>query len=244
MEQYTGWQWSSNAGLLSGGRDSSLYYYSKRAIDLILATIALVVLLPLVTIIALLIKLDSPGPILFVQERVGTRRQRSRDGYTVWEVRKFHVYKFRSMIHNADDTVHRAYIRTFVQGTAAEAQLPKTKYKLVGDSRVTRFGQLLRRTSLDELPQLLNVLMGNMSLVGPRPVPEYEVAEYREAWHHERLATLPGITGLWQVKGRCQVSFEDMIRLDLEYIRNQSLWLDLKILLTTIPAVISGRGAE
>jgi lipopolysaccharide/colanic/teichoic acid biosynthesis glycosyltransferase len=102
----------------------------------------------------------------------------------------------------------------------------------------------LRKTSLDELPQLFNILQGEMSLVGPRPVPVYEVAEYREAWHHERLATLPGLTGLWQVKGRCQVSFEDMVRLDLEYVRNQSLWLDIQILFLTIPAAISGQGAD
>jgi lipopolysaccharide/colanic/teichoic acid biosynthesis glycosyltransferase len=148
------------------------------------------------------------------------------------------------MLHKADESVHQAYIRAFVAGSLGKPDESQTPYKLTGDPRVTRVGRILRKTSLDELPQCFNVLRGEMSLVGPRPVPVYEVAEYREAWHHERLATLPGITGLWQVKGRCQVAFEDMIRLDLEYVRNQSLWLDLKIMFLTIPAALSGQGAE
>ena len=114
--------------------------------------------------------------------------------------------------------------------------------RLIDDPRVTRIGRILRRTSLDELPQLFNVIRGEMSLVGPRPVPLYEVAAY-QPWQRERLAALPGITGLWQVRGRCELSFEDMVRLDVEYIRNQSIWLDFKILSLTIPAVLSGRGA-
>jgi lipopolysaccharide/colanic/teichoic acid biosynthesis glycosyltransferase len=132
----------------------------------------------------------------------------------------------------------------FVRGTLEGREATTAAYKLGADPRITRVGKFLRKSSLDELPQLINVLRGEMSLVGPRPVPEYEVLEYREAWHHERLATLPGITGLWQVKGRGQVPFEDMVRLDLEYIQRQSLWLDLAILLFTVPAVLSGRGAE
>jgi lipopolysaccharide/colanic/teichoic acid biosynthesis glycosyltransferase len=117
------------------------------------------------------------------------------------------------------------------------------KFKLSNDPRVTRVGHILRKTSLDELPQLVNVLKGEMSLVGPRPLPTYEVAEY-QAWHRERLAALPGITGLWQVQGRCEVTFEEQVQMDIEYVRNQSLWQDIKILLSTIPAVVSGRGAE
>jgi lipopolysaccharide/colanic/teichoic acid biosynthesis glycosyltransferase len=153
------------------------------------------------------------------------------------------MYKFRSMVQNADSSVHEAYIQDFVKGRARPSAKSNGKFKLTNDARVTRIGCLLRKFSLDELPQLLNVLKGDMSLVGPRPVPPYEVACYGDG-HHKRLAALPGITGYWQVKGRCQVSFEEMIRMDLEYIRNASLWFDFKILFLTIPAVLSRRGAE
>lgn len=243
MTQYTAWQWSHQTATLVGGGDNAFYFHGKRFLDVVLTSIALILLAPVILIISILIKLETPGPIFFVQERVGSKR-RYRDGRMVWEVQIFRVYKFRSMVHNADQSLHQAYIKAFVAGTAQEAENCGVKYKLTNDPRVTMVGRFLRRTSLDELPQLFNVLLGEMSLVGPRPVPEYEVAEYSEAWHHERLAALPGITGLWQVKGRCQVSFEEMIHLDLEYISRQSLWLDIKIILLTIPAVISGRGAE
>lgn len=243
MEQDTTWQWYGQSAILIGTGESTYYYYCKRCLDIVLASIALILLFPVMVAIAILIKLDSPGPIFFVQTRVGSRR-RSSGGYTVWEIQNFPVFKFRSMTHNADETLHRAYIKAFVAGNAQPSGSGKLKYKLTDDPRITTVGHILRRTSLDELPQLFNVLRGEMSLVGPRPVPEYEVAEYREAWHHTRLATLPGITGLWQVKARCQVEFEEMIRLDLEYINHQSLWLDLKILLLTIPAVFSEDGAE
>ena len=147
------------------------------------------------------------------------------------------------MVRDADPSPHHAYIKAFIEGRIEASDEAGAKFKLTGDPRVTQVGRLLRRTSLDELPQLLNVLKGEMSLVGPRPVPIYEAADY-QAWHYERLMALPGITGLWQVQGRCQVSFEEMIRMDIEYARHQSLWLDLKILFLTLPAVISGRGAE
>jgi lipopolysaccharide/colanic/teichoic acid biosynthesis glycosyltransferase len=153
------------------------------------------------------------------------------------------MHKFRSMVQDADSAMHEAYIRDFVEGRVQPNEEQGGKFKLTNDPRVTRVGRVLRRASLDELPQLFNVLKGEMSLVGPRPVPPYEVACYRPG-DHKRLAALPGITGLWQVNGRCQVSFEEMIQMDLEYIRNASLWLDLEILLLTIPAVICGRGAE
>lgn len=219
------------------------YYYVKRFMDVSLVATAMLLLAPLMLIIAVLIKLDSPGPVFFVQERIGSQRQ-TENGRSVWKIRKFRIYKFRSMFQNADDALHRAYIKAFVQGNIEKSDSGHTQFKLTNDPRVTRVGGLLRKMSLDELPQLFNVLRGEMSLVGPRPVPEYEVAEYRESWHYGRLATLPGITGLWQVMGRCQVEFEDMIRLDLEYIDRQSLWLDSQILLKTIPAVLSGSGAE
>jgi len=242
MEQLTTWQQSQHARMLNGSRNKHFYSFCKRLIDVVLATILLILLAPLLLIIAILIKLDSPGPIFFTQERVGTRRK-LYNGRPVWEVQNFRVYKFRSMVQNADQSVHQAYIKAFVEGTAERSEEDGRKFKLTNDPRITRMGRILRKTSLDELPQLINVLKGEMSLVGPRPVPTYEVAEYQE-WHHERLAALPGITGYWQVYGRCQVSFEEMIEMDIEYIRNQSLWLDLNILWLTVPAVLSGRGAE
>jgi lipopolysaccharide/colanic/teichoic acid biosynthesis glycosyltransferase len=221
------------------GGQGALYFGCKRCLDLAIAAALLVLLSPLLLLIALAIKLDSRGPILFTQQRVGARR-RVEPGRTSWEVRDFLIYKFRSMADGADQAVHRAYIKAFVDGQVADGA--DAHFKLTNDRRVTRVGRVLRRTSLDELPQLVNVLKGDMSLVGPRPVPTYEVADYQE-WHRERLAALPGITGLWQVKGRCRVSFEGMVQMDIEYVRGRSLWLDMRLLLLTVPAVLSGRGA-
>lgn len=227
--------------LLQGPPTSELYFHCKRVLDLFLATLALIALAPLLLLLVLLIKLDSPGPVLFVQERVGARR-RVGEGGNVWEVRTFRLYKLRSMHHGSDEQLHRAHIQAFVEGRLAGSGEPRAPFKLVADPRVTRVGRLLRRTSLDELPQLLNVLKGEMSLVGPRPVPLYEAAAYQD-WHLERLTALPGITGLWQVRGRARVAFDEMVRLDIEYVRRRSLWLDLQILLLTVPAVLSGEGA-
>jgi lipopolysaccharide/colanic/teichoic acid biosynthesis glycosyltransferase len=210
--------------------------------DISLVVLSLPLLLPLVLLVALLIKLDTPGPALFIQERVGSRRQ-SENGETRWQVQNFRVYKFRTMFQNADQSVHQAYIKAFVEGRIKITQPGHDKFKLTDDPRVTRIGRLLRKASFDELPQLINVIKGEMSLVGPRPVPPYEVDGY-EARHRERLAALPGMTGLWQVKGRCLVSFEEMMQMDIKYVRNQSPWLDIKILFQTIPAILSGRGAE
>jgi lipopolysaccharide/colanic/teichoic acid biosynthesis glycosyltransferase len=243
MECYTGWHWSATTASLAGGQDKVIYYRLKRGLDLLVTVLALFPLAPLLLLIALAIKLDTPGPVFFRQERIGAKRK-SIDGRTVWEVQKFRVLKFRSMVRDADESLHRAHIKMFVHGTLPEQNASGAKVKIQDDPRITRVGKILRRTSLDELPQLFNVLRGEMSLVGPRPVPEYEVHEYWEAWHHERLATLPGLTGLWQVEGRGLISFEEMVLLDIEYISNQSFWLDLKLLLLTVPAVITGRGAE
>jgi lipopolysaccharide/colanic/teichoic acid biosynthesis glycosyltransferase len=142
------------------------------------------------------------------------------------------------MVANADETVHEKHIEAFVSG-----RIDDENFKLANDSRITRVGYYLRKTSMDELPQLINVVRGEMSLVGPRPVPTYEVALYQQ-WHHERLAALPGMTGLWQVEGRSHVTFEEMVSMDIDYVRRASLGLDLSILVRTIPAVLSGRGAE
>lgn len=234
------WQWSSRTAVMAHESESIFYGVLKRCMDIGLSTALIILLFPLLLVIALLIKLDSPGPVIFTQERVGAERQRF-GRQRVWVVKNFPFYKFRSMVRDADQSLHEAYIKDFVEGRAQ----PESggKYKLTNDPRVTRVGSFLRKFSLDELPQLFNVLKGDMSLVGPRPVPTYEVAGYSPR-HHNRFAALPGITGWWQVKGRCQVSFEEMIRMDLDYIRNASLWLDLKILFLTLPAVLSRRGAE
>lgn len=236
------WQWPSHIALVADKTEDDRYFAAKRCVDVILAGLLLILLLPLSLLIAVLIKLDSPGPVFFTQERVGSKRQ-WLGRQAIWIIRNFTMYKFRSMVQNADSSVHEAYIRDFVEGRALPSSAGDGKFKLTNDPRVTRIGRILRKFSLDELPQLLNVLIGDMSLVGPRPVPPYEVACYGNG-HHKRLAALPGITGYWQVKGRCQVTFEEMIRMDLEYIRNASLWFDLKILSLTIPAVLSRRGAE
>jgi exopolysaccharide production protein ExoY len=227
---------------LESNAEREWYFICKRCFDVIVAGLLLVLLSPLLLLIAVLIKLDSRGPVIFRHERVGAKRRRFR-GKTVWAVRTFPFYKFRSMFDGADSSVHEAYIRAFVQGRVQAREEKNVQFKLAKDSRVTPIGRILRRASMDELPQLVNVLKGDMSLVGPRPVPPYEVAHYRSA-DYDRLAALPGITGLWQVHGRCRVPFEGMVRMDREYIHKASLWLDLKILLQTIPAVFSGRGAE
>lgn len=203
----------------------------KRSFDIVISALAIALLFPLWALIALLIKLDSKGPVFFTQERVGM------DG------RLFLVFKFRTMKAGADSESHREYQRSYIAGRA-EANLgdpAKPTYKLLADPRITRIGKLLRRTSLDEVPQLLNVLMGDMSIVGPRPPIQYEVEAY-ELWHRKRLDMKPGLTGLWQVSGRNRLPFEEMVRLDLFYIENWSLLLDLKIILRTGLVMIGGEG--
>ena len=168
---------------------------------------------------------------------------RRKEGKIVWQTQNFRCYKFRSMHHNADESAHRAHIQAFVKGELAAADEGNAQFKLNDDPRITRVGRWIRRTSLDELPQLINIWKGEMSFVGPRPVPTYEVAEY--APHHfARLTALPGLTGLWQIYGRGQVTFDEMMKYDLAYVQSQSLWLDLKILFLTIPAVLTGKGAK
>jgi lipopolysaccharide/colanic/teichoic acid biosynthesis glycosyltransferase len=193
------------------------------ALDLVVAGLLCVVLAPLMAAIALAVRIDSRGPVLFRQRRVGRDHE------------LFMVAKFRTMHHGADHEVHRDYVLALMD-TAAPAP------KLAGDVRVTRLGRLLRRTSLDELPQLFNVLRGDMSLVGPRPPIPYEVSRYPANWH-ARFAVKPGITGVWQVSGRSQVSLEEMIGMDVDYVRRRSVWLNLWILVRTVPALLTMRGA-
>src|SRR6185503_19316121 len=204
----------------------------KRASDLFIATIALIVLSPLWLLIALLIKLDSRGPVFYKQERVGM------DG------RIFLFYKFRSMHLGVDDATHREYQRAYISGQAGSnlGDDQRPVFKLRGDERITRIGRILRKTSLDELPQLFNVMRGDMSIVGPRPPIPYEVENY-QLWHRKRLDMKPGITGLWQVSGRNRLPFDEMVRMDLYYIENWSLLLDLKIILQTLPVMLRGADA-
>jgi lipopolysaccharide/colanic/teichoic acid biosynthesis glycosyltransferase len=211
-----------------------LFCSIKRTMDVVGSALALVIFAPVFLAIALAVKLTSKGPVFFRQKRVGQYGE------------QFVFLKFRSMYVNNDSTVHQAYIKQLIAGSA-EAHNgnggAKSVYKLTGDRRITRVGSFLRRTSLDELPQFLNVLRGDMSLVGPRPAIAYEVQEY-DIWHRRRvLEAKPGITGLWQVNGRSRVKFDDMVRLDLRYAKTWSPWMDLKILLRTPVAVVFGDGA-
>jgi exopolysaccharide biosynthesis polyprenyl glycosylphosphotransferase len=204
----------------------------KRSFDILVSSAALVLLSPLWLVIALLIKLDSRGSVFYRQERVGM------DG------RVFLFLKFRTMRTGSDDAAHREYQRKLIAGQP-DVNLgddARPVYKLRDDPRVTRVGRVLRRLSLDEFPQLLNVLRGDMSLVGPRPPIPYEVEAY-ELWHRKRLDMKPGLTGLWQVSGRNRLSFDEMVRLDLFYIENWSLLLDLKIILRTLPVMLRGDDA-
>ena len=213
---------------------SDLERFVKRASDMLLSLVAIVLLAPVWLIVSLLVKRGSPGPVMFRQERVGM------DG------RIFLCYKFRTMDADSDDAPHREAYRKNIEGleaaNAGDTALPVFG-KVKNDDRVTRSGKWLRRSSLDELPQLFNVLKGDMSIVGPRPPIPYEVENY-DIWHRKRLDMKPGITGLWQVSGRNRLTFEEMVRTDLYYIENWSLWLDLKIIFLTLPAVWRGDGAR
>lgn len=205
----------------------------KRTIDLVGSVVMLILCAPLFLVIAIAVKLTSSGPIFFRQKRVGQYG------------RSFTFLKFRTMYVNNDHSVHKEFVTKLI---ASQMQSEKTGkdepvYKIKNDKRVTRIGGFLRRTSLDELPQFLNVLWGDMSLVGPRPPIPYELAAY-QTWHRRRLLDVkPGITGLWQVTGRSTVKFDEMVRLDLRYALSWSPWLDLRILLRTPLAVIKGSGA-
>jgi exopolysaccharide biosynthesis polyprenyl glycosylphosphotransferase len=194
----------------------------KRFIDILGSAVLLLALVPLFAIVALLIKFDSPGPVFFNQERVGFNK------------RRFRMLKFRTMVDGA-------HMRQSKLEHLNEAKGPV--FKIKNDPRITRLGNFLRRFSIDELPQLFNVLKGDMSLVGPRPLPVRDVKRIDLTWHKRRFSIKPGITCLWQVNGRSDIGFDDWVKLDLEYIDKWSLALDLVILLKTIPAVLKGPGA-
>ena len=201
---------------------------AKRLMDLIFSAAGLAVISPGLLILGILVKLDSPGPVFFVQERVGLNG------------RTFRMIKFRSMRADSDPAIHQQFLEQLIQNGENHHELDadgKPVYKIVNDPRITRLGRLIRKTSLDELPQLCNVLRGDMSLVGPRPPIQYEVDAYKD-WHMKRLYIRPGITGLWQVSGRNRLSFDQMVQLDIAYIEQWSLWTDIKILFRTIPVVL------
>ncbi len=201
--------------------DSAAYRILKRSIDIAIALLLLILFLPVIPVVTLLIKLDSKGPILFRQRRVGKHGK------------EFDFYKYRSMVVGAESVIGILRPLSGVNGPG---------FKLKDDPRVTSVGRFLRRSSLDELPQLINVLKGEMSIVGPRPNLPSEVAHYLP-WQKQRLGVTPGITCFWQITGRSHIGFQEWMRLDLEYIRKRSFLTDLKIILKTIPAVIARKGA-
>lgn len=235
---------SKNGGRKNGSAAAILYQDSvrakkgsqviKRCVDIAGSLSAIILGAPLFLVIAALIKLTSKGPVLFRQERVGQYG------------RKFTFLKFRSMYVNNDHGIHREYVTNLIAGSADSMDAPDQQrkvYKLTNDPRITWIGGFLRKTSFDEMPQFLNVLQGEMSLVGPRPPIAYEVENY-EIWHRRRLLGVkPGLTGLWQVTGRSSTTFDEMVRLDLQYAKSWSIWLDLKILAQTPRAVVAGDGA-
>lgn len=224
----------------------SIYYLLKRTADILLAGSLLLLLMPLMLLVALAIYIYSPGPVFFIQERVGARRIRIGSAY-YWRRETFPFYKFRTMKVNVDCSLHKNYVQALIQNDQqkmSEIQGRETTVrKLLNDPRITRPGRFLRRFSLDELPQLWNVLRGDMSMIGPRPAIPYELECYKP-WHFHRLEAQPGITGLQQVTARCIADFDEQVRLDVDYVTRQSIWLDLKIALKTPLAIVSGKGAR
>ena len=201
---------------------------ARRTLDIGVAAVVLLLMAPVIAVVALTVRLSSPGPVFFRQRRLGR------------SMRPFTVLKFRTMRADADSALHRDYVRSLI-GTDAPENPPDNLYKLVVDPRVTKVGRFLRSWSLDELPQLWNVLRGDMSLVGPRPVIEYEVEQYPD-WYLRRFAVKPGLTGLWQVSGRNERTYEEMVRFDVEYAERRSLWMDLRILARTAIVVMRRQG--
>jgi exopolysaccharide biosynthesis polyprenyl glycosylphosphotransferase len=213
-------------------RRDVIYDGVKRVLDLAGSLTLLILLAPVMLVTAALVKLKSPGPVFFRQERIGQM------------MKPFAMLKFRTMHVNCDNKIHQEYVASLIKAKATSHSTADGQvFKLAHDPRITPIGRFLRKTSIDELPQLLNVLRGDMSLVGPRPPLHYEVEQYQR-WHCRRvLEAKPGLTGLWQVSGRSRTSFDEMVRLDLRYARKRSLWTDIKILLMTPAAVFVGKGA-
>ena len=207
------------------------YQRVKRVVDIVFTLLIMIPLCIVTAIVALAIRLDSKGPIFFRQKRVGLNGS------------EFEMFKFRSMYHNSDDALHREATQQFMNGgTLSLKEGSSKRYKLTNDFRVTRVGRFLRKTSIDELPQFFNVLRGEMTLVGPRPALQYEVERYSPQ-DLLRLSGKPGLTGPWQVYGRSKVSFQKMVQMDVDYLRQQSLLQDLKLIILTVPVMLLGNGA-
>lgn len=225
-------EYKAAPGLARKGNSKNVPRFFKRMLDISGSLLLLIMFFPLFILIPLLIKITSDGPVFFRQQRIGFRGI------------PFTFFKFRSMYVNNADAIHREFVKDFIKGnTAVRNGGEKGTYKIKTDPRVTPVGKFLRKSSLDELPQFINVLKGEMSLVGPRPPIPYEVKDY-DVWHMRRITDIkPGITGLWQVSGRSRTSFDEMVRLDLRYARTWSLWMDIMILLRTPLAVFAGKGA-
>jgi len=213
----------------------SLNRFLKRVIDIIGALCGIIICFPVFLFIAIIIKITSRGPVFFRQTRLG------------YQGKPFTFLKFRSMYYKCSDEAHKEYVYKLINRAHEQINtgtIDKPYYKMNSDPRITPFGKFLRKTSLDELPQFFNVLLGQMSLVGPRPPIPYEVAHY-ENWHKKRVFDVkPGITGLWQTRGRSTTTFDEMVRLDLNYAKNWNLWLDMKIIFKTFKTVVTGIGAD
>jgi exopolysaccharide production protein ExoY len=210
---------SAGVKLPPAGAVSGKIPWTKRALDIFCILLALPTLLPLFLLISAVIKIVSPGPVFFRQARVG------------FMGRHFHIFKFRTMKVNAETSSHQSHLKDLINSNT-----PMTKMDAKGDPRVIKFGGILRSSGLDELPQLINVLRGEMSLVGPRPCTEYEYEQF-QPWHKQRFRALPGLTGLWQVSGKNKTTFNQMINLDIRYANERSLWMDMKIMLLTFPVL-------
>lgn len=202
-------------------KESAVYNISKRTLDIIASTLGLIILSPILLVVAILIKLESKGPAIFSQKRIGLNKK------------EFKMYKFRSMVQNAEELKEKL---------AKENEMSGPMFKMKNDPRVTKVGRFIRKTSIDELPQLINVLKGEMSLVGPRPSLPKEVSKF-EPWMLKRLSVKPGLTCYWQVSGRSNIDFENWMKLDLQYVNDRSFWLDLKLILKTATVLLGDENA-
>lgn len=202
-------------------KESAIYNIAKRALDIIASTLGLIILSPILLVVAILIKLESKGPAIFSQKRIGLNKK------------EFKMYKFRSMVQNAEELKEKL---------AKENEMSGPMFKMKNDPRVTKVGRFIRKTSIDELPQLINVLKGDMSLVGPRPSLPKEVSKF-EPWMLRRLQVKPGLTCYWQVSGRNNIDFENWMKLDLQYVNDRSFWLDLKLILKTATVLFGDENA-